>query len=104
MIKSQQGLVPEIIKSQSKKVSFSWGSSKPTNSYTGFPLKFFEDQTYLERIAEWFVNAPRFLSKNVLENKDPVFRMKQVIKMVFSTLYMTVKPSKPFNPFLGETY
>jgi hypothetical protein len=24
--------------------------------------------------------------------------------MVISTLYMTVKPSKPFNPILGETY
>lgn len=30
--------------------------------------------------------------------------MKQVIAMVISTLYMTVKPSKPFNPILGETY
>lgn len=24
--------------------------------------------------------------------------------MVISTLYMTVKPSKPFNPILGETF
>jgi hypothetical protein len=30
--------------------------------------------------------------------------MKLVVTMVMSTLYMTVKPSKPFNPILGETY
>jgi len=30
--------------------------------------------------------------------------MKQVVATVLSTLYMTVKPSKPFNPILGETY
>lgn len=26
------------------------------------------------------------------------------MSMITSTLYMTVKPSKPFNPILGETY
>jgi hypothetical protein len=30
--------------------------------------------------------------------------MKQTVAMVLSTLYITVKPSKPFNPILGETY
>jgi hypothetical protein len=30
--------------------------------------------------------------------------MKQAIKAIFSTLYMTVKPSKPFNPIIGETF
>ena len=30
--------------------------------------------------------------------------MKQTVSMITSTLYMTVKPSKPFNPILGETY
>ena len=35
---------------------------------------------------------------------DPTERLKLVITMVLSTLYMTIKPSKPFNPILGETY
>ena len=30
--------------------------------------------------------------------------MKQFVYAIASTLYMTVKPSKPFNPVMGETY
>jgi hypothetical protein len=30
--------------------------------------------------------------------------MKLVVNSVFSTIYMTSKPSKPFNPILGETF
>ena len=30
--------------------------------------------------------------------------MQQVVAAVFSTIYMTVKPAKPFNPILGETF
>jgi hypothetical protein len=40
----------------------------------------------------------------VLNNNDPHWRMKEVIYSIMSTIYMTVKPSKPFNPILGETY
>ena len=48
---------------------------------------------------------PYFLSyEKISTNVEPVYRMKQTISMVLSTLYMTVKPSKPFNPILGETY
>jgi hypothetical protein len=59
----------------------------------------------LERVAEWFTNAPIYLGKEILSrNQTQEFRMKQVVSMVISTLYMTVKPSKPFNPILGETF
>jgi len=27
-----------------------------------------------------------------------------VVSSILSTIFMTVKPSKPFNPVLGETY
>jgi len=27
-----------------------------------------------------------------------------VVRAILSVIYMTVKPSKPFNPILGETY
>jgi len=27
-----------------------------------------------------------------------------VVRAILSAIYMTVKPSKPFNPILGETY
>jgi hypothetical protein len=59
----------------------------------------------MERACEWFSTAPHFLDSSLLKsNTDPVFRMQQTVAMVISTLYMTVKPSKPFNPILGETY
>lgn len=30
--------------------------------------------------------------------------MKQVVYSILSTIFMIVKPSKPFNPIIGETY
>jgi hypothetical protein len=42
--------------------------------------------------------------EELLNNKDPLWRMKQVVFSILSTVFMTVKPSKPFNPILGETY
>ena len=107
MLESQKGVMSEIIRHKSKSIKgFSLSPRKEsTLEYTGFPLKFFEDQSYLERIAEWFTTAPFFLDyRKLKKNRDPVYRMKQVVKTVLSTLYMTVKPSKPFNPVLGETY
>jgi hypothetical protein len=38
-----------------------WGRKKG-NVYTGLPLKFFEEKSYLERLAEWFTTAPHFLN------------------------------------------
>lgn len=102
MIKGQQGLIGEIVKSKSSNMGSKKG--KP-NQYKGFPLKYFEAMSYLERVCEWYTNVPYFLSSEVLQNnKDPVFRMQQTVRAILSTVYMTVKPSKPFNPILGETY
>ena len=100
MIKGQQGLIGEIVKSKSA------GSKKgKPNSYKGFPLKYFESKSYVERICEWFTNVPYFLSiKKLQANKDPLWRLKMTTRAIVSTIYMTVKPSKPFNPILGETY
>jgi hypothetical protein len=78
MIDSQKGLVGEILKAQSAAMPSLWGSSaQKKQTYSGLPIKFFEDKTYLERVAEWFTNAPLYLSDDQLrKNKDPVFRMK----------------------------
>lgn len=100
MIKGQQGLIGEIVKSKS-----SGGKKGKPNSYKGFPLKYFEAMSYVERLCEWFTNIPHFLSEKSLKQKsDPVFRLRMAARAIISTLYMTVKPSKPFNPILGETY
>lgn len=102
MIKGQQGLIGEIVKSKSSNMGSKKG--KP-NQYKGLPLKYFEAMSYLERVCEWYTNVPYFLASDVIKNnKDPVFRMKQTVRAILSTVYMTVKPSKPFNPILGESY
>jgi len=67
MLDSQKGVISEVIKRKSTvpSIGLGWGAKKetaPQTKYSGFPLKFFEDQTYLERIAEWFSNAPFYLS------------------------------------------
>ena len=80
-----------------------WG--RDDTVYNGFPIKYFEPMSYLERIAEWFTNFPVYLDHDqLMRNKDPEWRMKQVVTAVFSTIYMTVKPAKPFNPIIGETF
>jgi len=61
MIEGQSGLIKEVIKAQSKRVSFSFGGAEKKPGYSGFPLKFFEDQSYVERLCEWFTYAPHFL-------------------------------------------
>lgn len=102
MVDGQQGMVSEIIKAKS-----GWGGKKKKNAYTGLPIKFFEAKSYLERVGEWFSTAPYYLNSSFLESetgKQPLERMKRVLSMVCSTLYMTVKPAKPFNPILGETF
>ena len=66
MLDSQKGVISEVIKRKSTAMpSIGWGAKKeaaPQTKYSGFPLKFFEEQTYLERIAEWFTTAPFYLS------------------------------------------
>lgn len=80
-------------------------STRPATIYTGFPVKYFSPKSYLEIVAEWFTNVPFYLSRNNLrKNKDPAWRLSQVVTAIFSTLYMTVVPAKSFNPVLGETF
>ena len=78
MIDSQKGLVGEILKAQSAAMPSLWGSKdQKKQTYSGLPIKFFEDKSYLERVAEWFTNAPLYLSNDLLsKNRDPVFRLK----------------------------
>lgn len=69
------------------------------------PIKFFEEKSYHERIAEWFSNAPFYLQRDlVIQETDPIYRLKRVVAMMVSTIGLTLKPSKPFLPIIGETY
>ena len=51
--------------------------------------------------------APYYLSSLFLKSEEglsPINRLKAVLTMVISTLYLTVKPTKSYNPILGETF
>jgi len=84
LIDSQDGLVSQILKSKTAQMqpttvspNLPVGCAKDAlNGYKGFPLKYFDKESYLQRISDWFINAPMYLSSAKLRNKDPVFRLK----------------------------
>lgn len=45
----------------SKVGGFSLFGTRDDTVYNGFPIKYFEPMSYLERIAEWFTNFPIYL-------------------------------------------
>lgn len=101
MIGKNKDMVPEMIKVKTS--GFFFRGAQET-IYNGFPIKFFDKLSYLEIIASWFTSFPEYLTLENLENKDSVVRMKLVMQAVLSTIYRIVKPSKSFNPVLGETF
>ena len=100
MIESQKGMVGDLLRS---KTSF-FRKKKKETIYNGFPIKYFDKKSYLEVVAEWFTSFPLYLSKEKLKSQEPLIRIKLVMEAVFSTIYRIVKPSKSFNPVLGETF
>ncbi len=67
------------------------------------PVRIFEPRSLLERICDWYGFAPVYLKEAGLF-KDPLERFKNCIAFSLSSLYVTVKQLKPFNPILGETF
>jgi len=67
------------------------------------PVSIFEPRSLLERICDWFGYAPKYLKEAALFH-SPQERFKNVIAYGISSLHISVKPQKPFNPILGETY
>jgi hypothetical protein len=70
---------------------------------TSFPVKLFEDRSYLEKLADVWV-YPKFLSK-AAQAQEPLERMKFTITWFVSGLHHGFERwKKPFNPILGETW
>ena len=40
----------------------------------------------------------------MVQETDPIYRLKRVVAMMISTIGLTIKPSKPFIPVIGETF
>lgn len=93
----QKGLVGEMIKKIMQSIADGRGIVG-----VSLPVRIFEPRSLLERIADWWIFAPHYLSKAY--TLDPIARMKSIIAFAISGLYVSVSQVKPFNPLLGETY
>jgi hypothetical protein len=90
------GVLAELLK---KKVSsmFSFSKDPPT-----MPVRVFEPQSSLQRIAQNWCFAPTFLDKAA--QIDGLERMKFVLSFIVASSYTGTSQLKPFNPLLGETF
>lgn len=67
-------------------------------------IRLFEPKSVLQRIADFWGFANQFLIKAANPQITPLERMKLVISLGVSGLYIPTKQLKPFNPLLGETF
>ena len=97
VLDKQKGLVGEMIKKIMQSIAEGRGIVG-----VSLPVRIFEPRSLLERIVDWWVFAPQYLSQAYL--LDPIARMKSVVAFGIAGLYVSVSQVKPFNPILGETY
>lgn len=93
----QKGLVGEMIRKIMQSIAEGRGIVG-----VSLPVRIFEPRSLLERIVDWWLFAPQYLSQAYL--LDPIARMKSVIGFALAGLYVSVSQVKPFNPIIGETY
>ena len=67
-------------------------------------VKLFEPLSMTQSLLNYFSFTPKFILPSTNENISPLNRMKYVISMGISGLYMNAKQLKPFNPLICETF
>jgi len=67
-------------------------------------VKLFEPLSMTQCLLNYFSFTPKFILPSTNENISPLNRMKYVISMGISGLYMNAKQLKPFNPLICETF
>eukprot|EP01087_Luapelamoeba_hula_P013720 TRINITY_DN3940_c0_g1_i1.p1 TRINITY_DN3940_c0_g1~~TRINITY_DN3940_c0_g1_i1.p1 ORF type:complete len:369 (-),score=56.19 TRINITY_DN3940_c0_g1_i1:641-1747(-) len=98
VLAKQRGVAWDIIKQAG---SLLWEGKDLVS--VSMPVYIFEPRSFIERLADGFSFAPKFLQK-AAEQTDPVERMKWVITFYLAGIHLTATQKKPFNPILGETY
>jgi Oxysterol-binding protein. len=98
ILKKQRGVILDVIKKLAKNVLEGKGVVG-----LSLPVRIFEPRSTLERLIDWWLFAPIYLSA-AGKATDPVVRMKNVIAFMISGLHLSASQLKPFNPLLGETY
>ena len=67
-------------------------------------VKLFEPLSLTQTLLNYFSFAPTFIIPAVNKNINAINRMKYVISLGISGLYMNAKQLKPFNPLICETF
>ncbi|KAG6615849.1 oxysterol binding family protein [Phytophthora cinnamomi] len=98
-LKKQQGVFKEVMMQVGSQLL-----SGKLAVRISLPIRIFEPQSLLERVADGWNYAPTVLKKAALSGADPIERMKFVMAFVAGGLHFCVGQLKPFNPILGETY
>ena len=67
-------------------------------------VKLFEPTSLTQTLTNYFSFAPKYLFHCADYDISPLERMKNVISLGISGLYMNAKQLKPFNPLISETF
>ena len=67
-------------------------------------VKLFEPSSMTQSLLNYFSFVPKYILPSTNINMSPLDRMKNVISMGISGLYMNARQLKPFNPLICETF
>ena len=67
-------------------------------------VKLFQPLSLSQTLLNYFSFIPKFILPAVNSNLTPLDRMKLVISLGISGLYMNAQQLKPFNPLISETF
>jgi len=71
-------------------------------SHISLPIKIFEARSTIQRIADLWSTAPKYLTLAARQT-DPIERFKNVIAFGLTSIGLCAGQNKPFNPLLGES-
>jgi hypothetical protein len=98
LTEKQKGVITDILKKAT--ALFFEGKSFVNLS---LPIRIFEPRSQMERLCDTFHFFPHY-AELAVATKVPSERIKLVLTSIFAALHHCTSQSKPFNPFLGETY
>ena len=75
-----------------------------TGKKVSLKIRLFEPKSVLQRVPDYWSTLPTFLTPTYNKEMSPIERMKNIMTLAISGLYLTTKQLKPFNPLICETF
>ena len=75
-----------------------------TGKKVSLKVRLFEPKSVLQRVPEYWSTLPSFLTPTYNKEMNPIERMKYIMTLAISGLYLTTNQLKPFNPLICETF